>query len=44
MKKLNAPEIVYLEKYYDDEVFYIPWLRFVIDENESLFKELVNVT
>jgi hypothetical protein len=24
MKKLNAPEIVYLEKYYDDEVFYIP--------------------
>jgi hypothetical protein len=41
MKKLNAPEIVYLIKNIDGESYYVPWLRFMVDEGTAVYKELV---
>jgi hypothetical protein len=43
VKKLQVPEIVYLAKYRDGEWYFVPGLRFSVDEDTSLFKELVYV-
>jgi len=42
IKKLNTPEVVYLAKYIGDQLYYLPGLRFVINEEKALYKELVN--
>jgi len=42
MTKLDAPEIVYLEKVTNSGTFYVPALRFVVNENKAIYKELVN--
>jgi hypothetical protein len=42
MKKLNAPELVYLQKDREGETYYVPALRFIIEEERAIYKELVN--
>jgi hypothetical protein len=42
MKMLTAPEVVCIVKEIWDEVYYLPGLRFAIDEEKAIYKELVD--